>query len=1307
MAGQHAILPILERRAEIEEAIRSSQVVVICGETGSGKTTQLPQICLAIGRSSRNAGAGGAGTGGGGLIGHTQPRRLAARAVAARIAEERGEALGGTVGVKVRFQDQTSSRTRIKVMTDGMLLAELASDPRLSAYDTLIIDEAHERSLNIDFLLGCVKQLLPKRPELRVIVTSATIDPRRFGDYFGGAKVIEVSGRTYPVEVRYHDAKASEDDADRVNYDSVADAVDELTSPRLEQGDILVFLPGERDIRLAGDAIVRRHINADILPLFSRLTNQEQDRIFHPSSGGRRRVILATNVAETSLTVPGIRYVVDCGLARMSRYDSQRKIQSLPVEPISRASADQRAGRCGRIAAGVCIRLFSEDSYHERPRFTEPEIRRTSLASVILRMKALGSELGSIESFPFIDPPDNTAIRDGYETLFELGAINEATPQAHLTPVGERMSRVPVDPRIARMLMGAEREGSLNEVITLAAVLSIQDPRERPLSRQDDADRAQSGFRHPGSDFLSLLKLWDHYSHAVETSSHGQLFGWCREHFLSASRMREWGEMIRQLRETTDDLELVPNPRPATDDAVHRALLTGLITNVACREGDGSFDYRGVRGNTVQIFPGSALFKKGPKWIMAAEVVQTTRLYARTVARIEPEWIEDVARHMFRRQLSDHHLDSETGEPSAWERVTLSGIVVVPRRRVSIASIDPQAARALLIRDGLALGLWGGPTPPLFVLTNSNVLEQARALEAKLRRRDVLISPEAIGNWFDIRLDPVVCDRSTLDAWRLVHEAVNPRVLMLSLKDVVHQAAFAAASSDLFPDSIVVGDTPCPLTYALSPGKDDDGMTLTVPLASLPDLTIERAAWLVPGALAELVQALLKTLPKVPRALTEQRGTLADIGSACADVLRFGTGSLSASLTEAIHVLYGLTIDPGLWSIRSLPSHLRLRVRVVDHTGREIAVDRDLGGLFDRLEGRIRKARAAEDRTRFERHGLTTWDFGDLPERVEGDKGPAFPALVDMHGSVSLTLLPSCEEANQMSALGLRRFFALACQEEVGYYLEALSQWPDMTRQFAQLGTTAELRDQLTCIIADRTFLENKPAITTQSQYEERLATSWGRLSVVAREVAETVSSILEPRSRVAHRLSGGTPRLWAESVADIREHAAYLMPRGFLGLIDWARLKHYPRYSELMRARLFALREDGSRAETEALQKFSPHWKRFTGWVAKAISAERASNAAAGEELLVQSSNAKSKPPLPPTRRTGATVNLDAGEWAMQPGHLPQAVEHYRWSLEELRITLFAPHLVTKPPTTASEVERLWSAVKVSPLAHPRAAPR
>lgn len=1307
-----ARLPINQRRSEIEEAIRARQVVVIAGETGSGKTTQLPQICLGLGRG----GSGGTR----GMIAHTQPRRLAARSVAARIAEEMGARLGGLVGVKVRFQDQTSKETRVKLLTDGMLLAELAGDRDLRAYDTIIIDEAHERSLNIDFLLGVIRELLPRRPDLKVIVTSATIDTERFARYFAGtsgpAPIIEVSGRMFPVEVRYRPCADDEDDFDRVEAGAVVDAVEELCSVRHAEGDILVFLPGEREIRLCADALRRADGSREVLPLFSRLTNDEQDRIFRPAPNGRARVVLATNIAETSLTVPGIRYVVDTGLARLNRYDPQKKVQRLLIEPVSRASANQRSGRCGRVADGVCVRLYSEASFRARPAFTDPEVKRSGLAGVILQMKSLA--LGDIESFPFLEPPDGPSIRDGYETLFELGGIDRPAREGRLTEIGRAMSRIPTDPRVARMLLGAADEGALSEVLVLASVLSIQDPRERPMGRQEEADRAQLVFRHEASDFMSLLNLWQQYEHASDTMGAGALIGWCRSSFVSAARMREWGETIRQLRRAAEELDLPRNTKPAEEDRVHRALMTGLISNVACREGaSGSFEYRGARGNVVSIFPGSVLFKKSPQWIMSAEVAQTTRLYARTVARVDPKWIEELAGHVFQRQLGDHHLDAQSGEACAWERVTMNGIVVVPRRKTTLAEHDTARARTVFVLEALVRGKWGGGEKgpdgrvddglPGFVVGNLKTFAAASRVQAKLRRHDVLVDEDTLAAWFERRLGPGVCGPESLRGF-LLGDSSRDAALRLSLSDVLAPSALAAADPARFPETITLdtdsGRMEIAIEYALAPGQGHDGVTAVVPLTSLPEFSTERAAWLVPGMLSDLALAMMKSLPKAARAALEAKTGLSEAAAACAEVVEFGRGALADALSEAVEGLFGVRIAPEQWNIAGVPDHLRLRVKAVDHHGAELGASRDVAELRQRLEGRVRKARAAEASLRFQRSGLTDWTFGDLPERVATDEGgraiTMYPAIVDCENSVDLTLVDSTERAERLTAAGLRRLFAIACREEVVAHILGLPDWREMVRHHQALGGTAQLTDDLVTLVAERAFLAGQPALRSRGAFEDRKQECWGRLVTTTREVGDVVARLLEPRAVVAQRLARGTSRNWAASMADIREHAAYLMPKGFIVTTPWDKLRRYPIYAGGMRARLLNLREDGSGAETQLLAKFGPQWKRFTGWVARAMSAERvAAEAAEAEAEKIQSAARAStgKAPLPQARRAAPRVNLEAGEWAMERANLPATVWAFRWALEEARVAMFAPETPGVITVSPGELDGLWA--KVEPV--------
>jgi ATP-dependent helicase HrpA len=837
-------------------------------------------------------------------------------------------------------------------------------------------------------------------------------------------------------------------------------------------------------------------------------------------------------------------------------------------------------------------------------------------------------------------------------------------------------------------MIAGEDEGCVAEATILAAGLSIQDPRERPLERQQAADAAQAVFRDEASDFVTLLNVYDQYRHASETMGSGGVQGWCREHFVNAGRMREWHDTVRQLDEFIQSRRIDATGagvRPLAD-RVHRTLLTGLISNLACRNDGGSFEYKGVKGNVVSLFPGSVLFKRGPKWIIAAEIVRTTRLYARTVAGVEPEWIEELAGHVLDRQWTDAHLDADTGEPSVWERATMNGIVVVPRRRVALGPRDTARARGLFIREALVLGKWKGAGG--YVARVRGVMERAAGVASKLRRRGVMRTEAELVAWFERTLPPGVVDPSTLVEWRAAHSE-EPGLGVPRVEEVL--AAGVSASLEGYPDEMETEGGRVPLTYALSPGDEEDGVTATVGLADVALVSAARAAWLVPGMLTEVVGGLVKVLPKAARASLEAKGELAEVARGLAEVLEFGKGALPEALSEAASVLHGVEIEPGAWTVKALPTHLRLRVRVVDESGKEIAADRDVAALAERLAGKAAKARAARARGRFEREGIVAWDFGALPESVEaegGQGGALSPALVDEGKSCRLTLMESAAEAGARTTLGVRRLFALACAEQVGHDLEAMPTWGDLCRFYGHFGTPAALKADLTCLIAERAFMGGAGVGVPRSaeQFEARQQAGWGRLSQVVRDTADVVLRILEPRAKVAGRIAGGTSRHWAASVADLREQSAYLMPPGFLLLVPWERLREYPRYVGAMRERLFALREDGSGAEKQLLELFLPHWKKFTAWVAAGMSAERE----AEPETQAKESQGKPKAALPQAKRAAPTVNLDAGAWAMSPGRLPTAVERYRWALEEWRLVLFTPGLAAKSAVTSATIEGL-----------------
>lgn len=1238
-----ANLPILEHRERIAEAIRANQVTVICGETGSGKTTQLPQICLDL------------GLGIAGMIGHTQPRRIAARTLASRIADElRIAADSRAVGYKVRFGDETNERTFIKVMTDGILLAETQGDRLLEAYDTIIIDEAHERSLNIDFLMGYLRQLLPKRPDLKVIITSATIDPERFSRHFGDAPIISVSGRLFPVEVRYRpidDGRERDEQPEpRDQQQAILDAIDELIigDSRMGpsgRGDVLVFLAGEREIRETAEALRKHHPpQTEILPLFARLSPQEQQRVFQPHPG--RRIVLATNVAETSLTVPGIRYVVDAGRARMSRYNHRSKIQRLPIEAISRASANQRSGRCGRVQAGVCVRLYSEQDFAARPEFTEPEILRTNLASVILQM--MGLHLGKVEDFPFVEPPDSRMIKDGYETLHELGAITE---ENELTDIGRALAKLPVDPRVGRMLLASDKEGCVAEMLILAAAMSVQDPRERPQAVQDQADLAHKQFADPESDFLWFLNVWRSYKEQERHLSGNKMRSWCRDHFLNWMRMREWEDVYSQLKEMASEIGLQAPRRGdavASYEQLHRALLTGLLANVGTRV--ESFEYSGARGNKFNIWPGSSLFKKGPKWLAAVELVETTRRYARTACKIEPEWCEQLGGHVIKKSYSDPHWQKETGSVCAFERVTLFGLVLAPRRRCQYGPVDPVDARVIFIQHALVEGeyAWQGP----FWEHNSGVIEGVRDLEAKLRKGDILAEKKAIYEFYDRRVPKEAHSVSTFEHWRKDAEETQPTVLLMSPKDVMTRDA-TEVTAEAFPDQVEAFGTRLSLAYKLDPGAGDDGVTLDVPIETLNQLDPDRCEWLVPGMLREKITGLMRQLPKTMRAQL-QIPTLAETLAAA---LPFGQGRLAEALSQGVLKLVDVPIPVDAWQFKGLQDHLRFNIRVLGERGELLGSGREPAELKQRYAAHARKKLEQLARRSFGREGLTAWDFEDLPERFEttrnGQKLLGYPALVDHGETVALTLQNTQAEAEHATYFGTRRLFALAAQSEIDHHLTAQKNRQRLALLHGPIGTPAELMSGLRALVAERVFMaaSGGVVIRKQTEFETRLHERWGKIGLTARDVATLAEQILDLRQRVALRLERPVGADWKDNAEDLRQQLALLTPKGFLGSVADERLRDYPRYLEGMSVRLNKLGNGNERRDTRELNAIRPLWRRYWHAVQNAgdVQAHRAD---------------------------------------------PRALAQHRWLLEELRVSLFAERLGTRETVSAKRLNDHWDSL-------------
>ena len=1212
-------LPIAQHRERIAELIRAHPVTIVCGETGSGKTTQIPKICLATGRGAK------------GLIGCTQPRRIAARSLAHRLAQEMPAAPRGFVGHKIRFQDATRPGTVVKVMTDGVLLAETHSDRRLAAYDTIIVDEAHERSLNVDFLLGYLKRLVEARADLKVIVTSATIDTERFSSFFGGAPVIEVSGRTYPVEVRYRPEffESDEEDDEPVDMnEAIVKAVDEI-GRESRAGDVLVFLPGEREIREAAEALRKSHPkHMDILPLFARLSAEEQDRVFE--RGPHRRIVLATNVAETSLTVPGIHYVVDTGLARVKRYSPRQKIDQLRIEPVSQAAARQRAGRCGRVASGVAIRLYGEQDFAARPEYTTPEILRTSLASVILRMAAL--ELGPVDEFPFLEAPTPRQVADGYQQLFELGAIDG---ERRLTRLGRELARLPVDPRIGRMLVAARDFDCAPEMVILAAALSIQDPRDRPQDKREASDRAHEEFRDDASDFLQLLNLWKFFdTEFLHKKSNRKLQEACREHFLSYVRMREWRDLAGQLREMAGELGIRENATPATYEQVHRALLTGLIGNVGMKALDGDH-YHGPRGLQFHVWPGSGLKKGRPRWIMAGELQETTRIYARNVARVEPDWIEKAAAHLVDRAYVEPHWDKARGEVVAYENVSLHGLVLAARRKVSYGRIDAARAREIFIEGALVAGELDSALP--FWNHNRGLIREIEELEHRARRPDVLVDDRALYAFYDARIPKDVRDVRSLDAWYRAAAAKDPRLLHLARADLMRHGA-ESVTEELFPRTLAAGEAALPLAYRFEPGHPMDGVTVSVPLALLNQLDEVALDWLVPGMVREKVAWTMKALPK------RIRSQLVPVPE---HVTRFleHVGGRERTIKDAVLAyasrVAGERLADDIWSKEDPPPHLRMNVRVLDEAKRELAMGRDVAELRARL-GEAASLTLAQAQPGMEREGITSWDLGELPEQVSFRRGKqtltGYPALVDEGTSAALRLFDTRARADAAHRGGVKRLLAFELKEQVKNLERALPGFNALALRFNAIVPADKLRSDLIEAVVDRAFIGDDTPPRDKRAFEEQKKRAKARLPAVIEGAARHANAIGEASQQLTQAIaqSAALGRVTQE-VKGQRDRLVY---PGFLARTPWDRLEHVPRY-----LRGYALRLQKYRANAERDAKHAGTvqglWAEYEAF-AKDGDGERAGR-----------------------------------------------VEEYRWLIEELRVSLFAQELRTPFPVSAKRLHK------------------
>ncbi len=1224
-------LPVSQKRADILKAIREHQVVVVCGETGSGKTTQIPKMCLEAGRGVV------------GVIGHTQPRRIAARSVGARISEELGSVMGEVVGCKVRFGDQTSPRNLIKLMTDGILLAETQGDRQLLQYDTIIIDEAHERSLNIDFMLGYLRTLLPKRPDLKIIVTSATIDPDRFAKHFGGAPVISVSGRTFPVEVRYRaPGEENLDERDEQFQRHILDAVDELSIEG--SGDILVFLSGEREIRETAETLAKHRLAdgdyAEVLPLFARLTAEEQQRVFKPHD--RRRIVLATNVAETSLTVPGIRYVIDPGYARINRYSPRTKVQRLEIEAISRASADQRKGRCGRLGPGICIRLYGEDDFRGRDEFTDPEILRDNLASVILQMANL--RLGRVEDFPFIEAPDPRAVKDGYETLFEIGAIDE---QERLTDIGRALARLPIDPRIGRMILASEREACLREMLVIAAALSIQDPRERPMAAADKADQAHEEFDDPTSDFLSFLKLWTLWREQKRQLTGSRMRRWCKERFVSFVRMREWEDLHSQLTEVAAELQLRANKDAAKPQGMHRALLTGLLCNIATKvEHDRELgNYAGGRGNRYHIFPGSVLFKQGPKWLMAAEVVRTTKQYARTLAPVEPDWIEELGAHLLKRSHSDPRWDRHAGRVLANERITISGLELVPKRRVHYGDINRVEARDIFIHHALVLG--DVEKPPAFLQHNLRLEDDVKELEVRTRRQNLLADFERRFRYYDQRVPKETCTAGAFEKWRHEQSKTSPRLLHMGLEDLLVDG-IELPGLDAFPDLIDVGQLKLPLAYRLEPGHEADGITVRVPLEALGQVSADRLAWLIPGHFRERVETLVRGLGREYRRVLPAPS---ELGEKVLAVIKYGVGNLIDALRSAILAVCAVDVPKDLLSSVPTPLWMSMRIEVVDSEGRTIAAGRDVNQLKALLAPKIRQGMLTSPH-RFTRGGIKHWDFGDLPERVEmeqaGVRFGAYPGIEDNRVGVSLRLYDTFDASQAATRAGTRRLFMFSAVDALRRHCMYIPGLETAALQYSTLGSMLSFKESVQELIADRAFIGDMLPVRSEKEFAFRVTRGIERLGPAVKEVVPVVTQVMGFYQEVQRTLSTRHPPAFVPALDDLRDQLGELVPRDFLISTPFEWLRHYPRYLQAMRTRLSRLIGGGHVRDEKLMQEIQPFVR---GW----------------KELKLRQK---------------------------ELGLNPVRVEEFRWHTEEFRVQLFAQELRTSIPVSAKRLQEMWQVI-------------
>lgn len=1215
-------LPVSQKRADIAKAIAENQVVIVAGETGSGKTTQLPKICSELGRGKY------------GLIGHTQPRRLAARSVANRIAEEMETELGEFVGYKVRFNDQISDNTQIKLMTDGILLAEIQHDRFLNQYDTIIIDEAHERSLNIDFILGYLRELLPRRPDLKVIITSATIDPERFSKHFFNAPIIEVSGRTFPVETRYRPLN-SDDADDRDQLEGIFEAVDELVDEGL--GDILIFMNGEREIRDTADALSKRNLrDTEIVPLYARLSSGEQNKIFQPHAG--RRIVLATNVAETSLTVPGIKCVIDPGTARISRYSYRTKVQRLPIEAISQASANQRKGRCGRVEEGICIRLYSEEDFESRPEFTDPEILRTNLASVILQMTALG--LGDIQAFPFVEAPDKRNILDGVRLLEELGAMNASSSDTkkQLTAIGRQVARLPIDPRLARMVIEAPLFGCLKEVMIIASALSIQDPRERPSDNKQSSDEKHRRFFDKESDFVTLINLWNYIQEKQKELSSNQFRKQCKQDYLNYLRIREWQDVYFQLHQSMREMDTKLNDKPGDYQGIHSALLVGLLSHIGVKDQEKN-EYQGARNARFHIFPASGLFKKQPKWVISAELVETSKLWGRVVAKIQPEWIEPLAKHLIKRTYSEPHWSKKQGAVMASEKVMLYGIPIVPKRLVNYDSIDPVVCREIFIRSALVEGEW--ETRHAFFKNNRKLLLEVEELEHKSRRRDILVDDDELFEFYDQRVETDVVSARHFDSWWKKTSKTNPELLNFEREMLFRGDASHITDLD-YPNFWHHNNIKLKLSYQFEPGDDTDGVTVHIPLPILNQIDNSGYDWQIPGLRKELVISLIKSLPKTLRRNFVPAPNYAD--AFLARVTPFEAPLLD-SLEKELRRITGVEVLRDDWKLDQIPEHLKITFRAVDQHRRKLKEHKDLHELKESLKEQVQKTLSQVADDDIEQQGLHTWSFGELPKVYQQKRGgfevKAFPAIVDGKDSVEIKLFETEHEQESAMKAGQRRLILLNVPSPIKYLHANLPNKSKLGLYFNPYGKVMDLIDDCIACGIDKLIEKKGGLVWDNDQFELQKEFVRAELGDTVVDIAKQVETILTTAFNINKKLKGKIDFTMAFALSDIKSQVEGLIFKGFATECGWKKLPDILRYLKAIERRMEKLPIDPNRDRLQMLKVEAVYndYRELLNKIPKGVV-------------------------------------------------IPDNVKEIRWMLEELRVSFFAQQLGTPYPVSDKRIK-------------------